>query len=117
MFDGFSQVFGQLLGKLQLTRSISPSKTVEGAVGGGIAAVLSAILLGGLVGVSSSRAVAASVVIVFAALAGDLAASWIKRISGVKDFSCLLPGQGGVLDRFDSFLVAAPVWLVVFSAM
>lgn len=114
LFDGFSQVFGQLLGKHQLTRSISPSKTLEGAVGGGIAAVLSATLLREIAAVSSGRALAASVMIVIAALAGDLAASWVKRKSGVKDFGRLLPGHGGVLDRFDSFLVAAPVCLAAF---
>lgn len=117
LFDGFSQVFGQLLGKRPLARAISPSKTIEGAAGGGIAAVLSSVFLGNMTSVGPNQAIAGSVVIVMAALAGDLAASWIKRRAGIKDFGSLLPGHGGVLDRFDSLLVAAPVWSVLFLVL
>ena len=112
LFDGFSQIFGQLAGAHQLARSISPSKTIEGAIGGCCAAVLSAATLSGMFSMSVAGAMAAAVVIAMAALAGDLSASWIKRKSGIKDFGRLLPGHGGVLDRFDSLLVAAPVWLL-----
>ena len=115
VFDGFSQIFGQLLGKHQFARTISPSKTVEGAMGGALVAVASAILLRRLIGVSSSRALATCGVVTVAALSGDLAASWIKRRWGVKDFGRLLPGHGGILDRFDSFLLAAPVSLILLN--
>lgn len=115
LFDGFSQVFGQLLGKRQMAKSISPSKTVEGAMGGALAAISSAVWMRGIAGMTASDALAAAIVIVGAALAGDLAASWVKRKAGVKDFGRLLPEHGGVLDRFDSLVTAAPVWLVLFS--
>jgi len=115
VFDGFSQIFGQLLGRHQLARVLSPSKTIEGAMGGALAAALTAILLRQLIGVSSGRALMTCAVIVAAALSGDLCASWIKRRYGVKDFGRLLPGHGGVLDRFDSFLLAAPVSLILLN--
>jgi CDP-diglyceride synthetase len=62
-------------------------------------------------GLTVAHALAMSVGLVLAAFAGDLAASWLKRKAGIKDFGLLLPGHGGVLDRFDSLLLAAPVSL------
>lgn len=113
VFDGFSQIFGQLFGRHPLARVISPSKTIEGALGGALAATVSALLFRHLIDLSWGRAVVICATIVALALAGDLAASWIKRSRGVKDFGRLLPGHGGVLDRFDSFLLAAPVALLL----
>ena len=111
LFDGFSQIFGQLFGAHALAPTISPAKSMEGALGGAAAALLGAILLGPLAGESRGRAVLICAVVIAAGLCGDLAASWIKRRSNAKDFGRLIPGHGGVLDRFDSFLVAASVSL------
>jgi phosphatidate cytidylyltransferase len=108
-FDGFSQVGGQLAGRRRLAPAISPGKTVEGSLCGVVAAVVVAWLLRGFPGMDAVTAVAWAPVIAAAALAGDLAASWEKRRAGLKDFGHLLPGHGGVLDRFDSFLAAAAV--------
>jgi phosphatidate cytidylyltransferase len=116
LFDGFSQVAGQLAGRHPLARRISPTKTIEGTVGGALASALGAWVLSGAAHLAPLRAVGLTLVIIPAALFGDLSASWIKRSTGVKDFGELLPGHGGVLDRFDSFLVAAPMSLIALLA-
>ena len=106
-FDGFSQVCGQMLGRHRLAPRISPGKTIEGSVGGLLAAAGMALVLRPLVGWSLPRSLLACCFIVAAALTGDLLASLVKRRSGIKDYGNLLPGHGGILDRFDSFLFAA----------
>lgn len=115
-FDGFSQVTGQLLGRHQLAPELSPGKTIEGSVGGLLFAVCMAVALRPLVETALLPTVAAAVYIVAASLTGDLLASLVKRKSGIKDFSNLLPGHGGILDRFDSFLFAAAACLVLALA-
>jgi phosphatidate cytidylyltransferase len=112
-FDGFSQVAGQAFGRRLLTPRISPGKTLEGSLGGAVAAVVMAVSLRRLAGLTPAHALVLGAALVLASLAGDLAASWLKRRCGLKDFGLLLPGHGGVLDRFDSLLVAAPVWLLL----
>lgn len=118
-FDGFSQVVGQWLGRTKLAPKVSPAKTIEGALGGLWAAVAVALSTHDLLhldlGVAAGFGVASGV----ASLAGDLSASWVKRRAGIKDYSDWLPGQGGVLDRFDSLigalvLVGLP-WVLVAS--
>ena len=115
-FDGFSQVTGQLLGRHQLAPELSPGKTIEGSAGGLLFAVCMAVALRPLVGTALLPAIAATLYIVAAALTGDLLASMVKRKSGIKDFSNLLPGHGGILDRFDSFLFAAAACMVLGQA-
>ncbi len=112
-FDGFSQVTGQLLGKHQFAPAISPGKTIEGSLGGLLFAIGMAFALRALIETPVFPTVLASCFIVLAALTGDLLASLVKRKSGVKDFSNLLPGHGGILDRFDSFLFAAAACFAV----
>jgi phosphatidate cytidylyltransferase len=106
-FDGFSQVAGQLFGRHLLAPTISPGKTIEGSAGGLLFAAGMALLLRPIVSWSATRSILVCCFIVAAALTGDLLASLVKRRSNVKDFSNLLPGHGGILDRFDSFLFAA----------
>lgn len=112
-FDGFSQVTGQLLGRHQISPDISPAKTIEGTLGGSLFAVGMAILLQPVPGAMLLPAVIAACFVVTAAFAGDMLASLIKRKAGIKDFSNLLPGHGGILDRFDSFLFAAAACLAI----
>jgi phosphatidate cytidylyltransferase len=106
-FDGFSQVFGQWLGRIPLAPRISPAKTFEGVVGGLFGATVIAIALHSVLDTPVWRAVAWGLAISGAALAGDLSKSWVKRRAGIKNFAETLPGHGGFLDRFDSFLAAS----------
>jgi phosphatidate cytidylyltransferase len=108
--DGFSQVVGQLIGRRRLAPGLSPGKTVEGLAGGLVAAVVVALLARhALIGGTVAWTAALAVLVGLAGLGGDLAASWAKRRAGLKDYSSALPGQGGVLDRFDSLLGALTV--------
>ncbi|HEX7374388.1 MAG TPA: phosphatidate cytidylyltransferase [Steroidobacteraceae bacterium] len=112
--DGFAQVVGQWLGRRPLAPRVSPAKTVEGFLGGLCAAGSVAALASGLIGRAPLLAAATGVLTGFAGLAGDLAASWVKRRAGIKDYSGALPGQGGFLDRFDSLLgaLALAAWVL-----
>jgi phosphatidate cytidylyltransferase len=112
--DGFAQVVGQWLGRRPLAPRVSPAKTVEGFVAGLCAAGSVAALAGGLIGRDPIAAAAIGVSTGCAGLAGDLAASWVKRRAGIKDYSDALPGQGGFLDRFDSLIgaLALAAWVL-----
>jgi phosphatidate cytidylyltransferase len=104
IFDAFSQISGQLAGKRKLFPAISPGKTVEGLLGGVLIALASSLLLKSLIEFSTEKTLLIAAGIVLFAFVGDLAASVYKRKYKVKDFSRLLPGQGGFLDRFDSLI-------------
>jgi phosphatidate cytidylyltransferase len=109
--DSFSQLWGRLLGRHRLCPRLSPGKTREGLAGGLLTAVTAAVALGFLApGMSVAARAVLGLSTALAAVAGDLAFSWIKRRLGVKDFSSALPGHGGILDRFDSLVLAAPVY-------
>jgi phosphatidate cytidylyltransferase len=105
-FDGFSQAGGQIVGRHPLAPRISPGKTIEGALAGAIAALCIALALRTMLGQSVAGALQTGLILCASALGGDLSASWLKRRAGIKDFGRVLPGHGGVLDRFDSFLPA-----------
>ena len=110
IFDSFSQITGQLWGKRKILPQISPNKTLEGMIGGAVVALLSAFLLNELTSRPIYTTLFLSVGIVFFAFTGDAAASAYKRKYGVKNFSELIPGHGGILDRFDS-LIAGGAWV------
>lgn len=114
MTDTGAYTFGRLFGKHKLIPAVSPKKTVEGAIGGIVTCVVVLLLYGLLCQEAFGRQVNYLPLIglgvlgsVFAQF-GDLMASCIKREHGVKDFGAILPGHGGVMDRFDSVLLVAP---------
>jgi phosphatidate cytidylyltransferase len=104
VFDGAGQVMGQLAGRKKIVPRISPNKTWEGFAGGIATAVTTAVLIRDFVDFSAMRALFSGILISAAAFGGDILASYYKRRFGTKDFSKILPGQGGMFDRFDSFL-------------
>ena len=108
-FDGMSQLVGQLVGRVPLAPTISPAKTVEGSIGGIAAAATAGAWFAPLLGVGLATALASAGAVAAAALAGDLLGSWTKRRAGLTDFSQALPGQGGIADRFGSFVSAMAV--------
>ena len=113
-FDGFSQIVGQLLGKHKILPYISPGKTVEGFLGGLIFGLLAGLAIAGHSGIAWDRAIVAGLLFGIGAFIGDLLASWNKRSYGVKDYSNIIPGHGGILDRFDSWLLSGA--LAYFTA-
>jgi len=102
---------GRTIGGPKLAPAISPNKTWAGLLGGmGAAAAATALL--GLIGEVPALALAAAAGLAVCAQAGDLLESWAKRRAGVKDAGRLIPGHGGLLDRLDGYLTAAPaLWL------
>jgi phosphatidate cytidylyltransferase len=114
--DTGAYAFGRMFGKHKLIPSVSPAKTIEGALGGLIIAVLGAwlyvqFLLEPLASLSliPLGILAFGIIVGVVGQTGDLVESMLKRDAGVKDSSKLLPGHGGILDRFDSLLFVLPV--------
>jgi phosphatidate cytidylyltransferase len=104
IFDGFSQLSGQLFGKIKILPLISPNKTVEGMIGGFLFSIISSALIFKMLNKEFMQSLYFGFGISTFAFLGDLSASYIKRNFGVKDYSRLLPGIGGVLDKFDSLI-------------
>ena len=102
---------GRRFGRHKLYPAVSPKKTLEGSLGGLLASLVTGVLYGNIFfhGVSTPELLLLSGCLAVAGQVGDLVESMIKRISGRKDSSSLLPGHGGVLDRLDSLLFAIPV--------
>lgn len=132
--DTFAYLVGSTLGKRKLCPSISPKKTVAGAIGGLLGSVLCAVTFFllfdlyavipvGYVSFSDSVAVRAVVFVVLGLVGGvlaeigDLAASRIKRTMNIKDFGNIFPGHGGVLDRLDSIMFTLVMFFTAFTFM
>ncbi len=112
--DVFAYFSGKFFGKRKLMPSVSPKKTVAGAIGGAAGAALGFLIFGFFAADKmgeihlASLFVAGLVIAVFGQL-GDLVASVIKRQYGMKDYGKIMPGHGGAMDRFDSVLFVAPL--------
>lgn len=106
--DTFAFAFGKWLGKNKLCPQISPGKTQEGALGGFVGTIIVAVIFSLIFKFSLLHAFALGIIIAVMAPLGDLVESILKRVCGVKDSGNIIPGHGGILDRFDSLLFAAP---------
>lgn len=118
--DTFAYFVGVKFGKHKMTPILSPKKSVEGAVGG----IVGAMLIGGIYGAAINSKISVNAPVVFAvaggigaviSIIGDLAASAIKRDHSVKDYGKLIPGHGGIMDRFDSTIFTAPAIYIVIE--
>jgi phosphatidate cytidylyltransferase len=117
--DAGAYFVGSKFGKHKLIPDVSPNKSVEGAIGGMIISILANILYGHIVNICGGADVdylalaILGLVLSVVAMVGDLIASLIKREYGIKDYSNLLPGHGGIVDRFDSVFPIATFLLMV----
>ena len=119
MNDSFAYLIGKQFGKNKLYPSVSPKKTVEGAIGGLVFGLLAAVLIAQIDPLLSlyQWLLLATVVVITGNL-GDLLESKFKRVAGVKDSGAILPGHGGMLDRLDSLIFAAPfayLLIIIFN--
>lgn len=116
MSDGGAYFAGLKFGKHKLAPVVSPNKTVEGALGGLVAAVVGMLIYAIILDLGAPRlnvnyglAILYGIIGSVAGVFGDLCFSIIKRQTGIKDYGNLIPGHGGVLDRFDSLMMVAPL--------
>ncbi len=114
-FDTAAYLTGRAFGRGSFLAHISPSKTWSGVIGGTVAAAIVCALLAWALGQHPLGGLLLGLLIAVTAQAGDVAESMLKRAAGAKDSGNLIPGHGGVLDRVDSFLFAAPVLYVVLA--
>lgn len=107
--DTFAYFVGSMLGRHKLCPAISPGKTLEGAAGGLAGSIVGVAVIGGLIGLPLFHSLIIGLLVGIAAPVGDLVESALKRFAGVKDSGNILPGHGGVLDRFDAIMFSVPV--------
>jgi phosphatidate cytidylyltransferase len=107
--DSFAYLVGKTFGKTKLFPSVSPKKTVEGTLGGYVFALIAAYLMAIYeTNLNLAQWLILATVLVAAGSLGDLIESKFKRAAGIKDSGAILPGHGGMLDRLDSLVFAAP---------
>ena len=112
--DTGAYVIGSLFGKRKLAPTISPNKTIEGSLGGIVVATLALLYAADIDNVQYSWILVLMVTAILGAL-GDLVQSKIKRVCGVKDSGSILPGHGGIYDRIDSSILAAPIYILLLN--
>ena len=115
--DSGAYFSGRLLGKHKMAPKLSPKKTIEGAVGGILLTVVAAMLIRFVLPIAPNllHSCIIGLLVAFGAIVGDLFESYLKRSMDVKDSGKILPGHGGFADRFDSFLMVAPICFYYFS--
>lgn len=121
--DAFALFAGMAFGKHKLAPVLSPKKTIEGSVGGFVGSVACCVLYGMILQQSMGFVANFSVLVLYGLVGslisqlGDLSFSYIKREFGIKDYGHLMPGHGGVLDRFDSVIFCAPATYLLVSVL
>ena len=116
-FDTFAYLSGRTFKKGRFLNHISPNKTWSGVIGGTVAAIVVATVLTWATGQSPVAGAVLGLLIAVTAQSGDVAESMLKRAAGQKDSGTLIPGHGGILDRTDSFLFAAPALFAFLVAL
>lgn len=106
--DTGAYFIGRLYGKTKLAPKLSPNKTIEGSVAGLISSVLVTVIAGTILRLPPQHSLALGAIFGILTQLGDLSESAIKRELSIKDFGTLVPGHGGILDRFDSLLFTGP---------
>ncbi|ASI95705.1 phosphatidate cytidylyltransferase [Vibrio rotiferianus] len=115
--DSGAYFAGKSLGKRKMAPHVSPNKTIEGLIGGIIAALIVGWLFAGWFDIqftSPLHMVIITLITVVISVLGDLVESMFKRVSGIKDSSNIIPGHGGILDRIDSLTAAFPVFALLY---
>ena len=100
---------GSAIGKNKLCPQISPNKSVEGAIGGILVSIAAVVLIGISCGISPRHLIIIGILTSLFAILGDLVESALKRFCEAKDSGSILPGHGGILDRFDALMFSVPV--------
>ena len=122
--ESFAYFVGVAIGKHKLIPKVSPKKTVEGAIGGILGAVIGFVVYGACLSyfveglqVNYVGMAVSAVGIAIVSQLGDLVTSFIKREQGIKDYGKVLPGHGGIMDRFDSIIAVAPILMAIITVL
>ncbi len=116
LFDTFALLGGKLFGRHKIFPQLSPNKTYAGVLSGGLITMVSMSVLNMVIfNYAWMTFLGLMVVLIIATLLGDLVASKFKRNAGVKDYGQVLPGQGGVLDIYDSLIFASPIFYLIVA--
>ena len=111
--DSGAYFAGYFFGKNPLAPQLSPKKTIEGSIGGLLVSVALGIIGSFMIELSFLTAIITAVLISLAAQIGDLFESMLKRTAGIKDSGNIIPGHGGILDRFDSFFISVALFYLI----
>ena len=110
--DIFAYIGGKTFGKKKIAPTISKGKTIEGTLMGLSMTVVISIIIKYLANFNILQAMIAGILIAFLAFWGDLLVSYLKRNLGIKDSGNLIPGHGGLMDRFDGYFLILPIYNV-----
>lgn len=111
IYDSGAYLFGVSIGKHRLFERISPKKSWEGAIGGILVTLAASLFMAGYIHVDRPHWLVITLLVVIISTFGDLSESLLKRQFGIKDSGRIIPGHGGLLDRFDSLLFSLPVFV------